>query len=325
MTESHLPEVLLLDLYENAPCGFHSVDASGTFVFVNNTELRWLGYQREEVIARMRLADVVAPDCRQLFAESWARLIETGVVRDLEINLVRKDGSVLPVLLSATAIVDGNGTFLLCRSILYDLTDRRRAERLASRDEARYRLLFESSMDGIVMTRPDGTVVDANESACSIFGRTREEILRTPREDLLDTSDPTLPALLAERRRTGKLHTELMARRPDGSLFPIETTSAVVHDGDGNEVNFIILRDISARKDAEVERERLITRLQEALNEIKVLTGVLPICTCCKKVRDENGSWQVIEVYIRDRSEAEFSHSLCPDCFKKVYPDYVKR
>ncbi len=71
----------------------------------------------------------------------------------------------------------------------------------------------------------------------------------------------------------------------------------------------------------EKRREIIIAQLQEALAEVKQLSGLLPICASCKKVRDDKGYWNQIESYIRDHSEAEFSHSICPDCAKKLYPD----
>jgi FixJ family two-component response regulator len=75
------------------------------------------------------------------------------------------------------------------------------------------------------------------------------------------------------------------------------------------------------RKRAEEERERLITQLQDALANIKTLSGLLPICASCKKIRDDSGYWNQIEIYIGAHSEAEFSHGLCPDCTKRLYPD----
>ncbi len=80
-------------------------------------------------------------------------------------------------------------------------------------------------------------------------------------------------------------------------------------------------REIDERKRVEEEREKLINELQEALNKVKTLSGLLPICASCKKVRDDSGYWNQIEVYIRDHSEADFSHSICPDCAKELYPD----
>jgi hypothetical protein len=82
-----------------------------------------------------------------------------------------------------------------------------------------------------------------------------------------------------------------------------------------------IQRDIAALKQAEEERERLIRELQEALAKVKMLSGMLPICSSCKRIRDDQGYWQRIEEYIRDHSEAEFTHSVCQDCARKLYPE----
>jgi PAS domain S-box-containing protein len=79
--------------------------------------------------------------------------------------------------------------------------------------------------------------------------------------------------------------------------------------------------DITERRKIEAERERLIKELQEALSKVKVLSGMLPICASCKKVRDDKGYWTQIEAYIREHSQAEFTHGLCPECMKKLYPD----
>ena len=79
--------------------------------------------------------------------------------------------------------------------------------------------------------------------------------------------------------------------------------------------------DITYRKKIEEERDKLFKSLQKSLSEIKKLSGMLPICASCKKIRDDEGYWRQIESYIKDHSEAEFSHSLCPDCAKKLYPD----
>lgn len=80
------------------------------------------------------------------------------------------------------------------------------------------------------------------------------------------------------------------------------------------------LLGIKERKKAEMEKDATIFELKKAIDEIKILKGFIPICANCKKVRDDAGYWQQIEVYIRDRSEAEFSHGICPDCAKQLYP-----
>jgi CHASE3 domain sensor protein len=89
--------------------------------------------------------------------------------------------------------------------------------------------------------------------------------------------------------------------------------------------SLIIYVDIKRRKRAEIEKERLILQLQETLVKVKTLSGLLPICASCKKIRDDRGYWNQIEVYIREHSQADFSHSMCPECMKKWYPDYFLR
>jgi len=81
-------------------------------------------------------------------------------------------------------------------------------------------------------------------------------------------------------------------------------------------------RDISERRRAQAEKEKLISQLREALSNVKLLSGMLPICSNCKKIRDDKGYWNRIETYIRDHSEAEFSHSICPQCLESLYPEY---
>ena len=83
--------------------------------------------------------------------------------------------------------------------------------------------------------------------------------------------------------------------------------------------------EIEERKRAEMEKDKLIIELKNALQEAKTLSGLLPICASCKKIRDDNGYWNQIETYIQTHSEAEFSHGICPDCVKKLYPDYNDR
>ncbi len=85
------------------------------------------------------------------------------------------------------------------------------------------------------------------------------------------------------------------------------------------------IRDITDQVRAEEERERLISELRKAISDIKKLSGLLPICSSCKKIRDDNGYWKQIESYIKENSEAQFSHGICPECAKKLYPDIYKK
>ncbi|MEN6585537.1 MAG: response regulator [Sulfuricella sp.] len=116
------------DLYNNAPCGYHSLDEDGRFVRINDTELAWLGYARDEVVGKMGFFDLLSPASQETFQERFANMKEQGWARDLDFEMVRRDGTILPVLLNATAIRDEDGRYLSSRSTLFDITDRKRAE-----------------------------------------------------------------------------------------------------------------------------------------------------------------------------------------------------
>lgn len=125
----------ILDLYDNAPCGYHSLDGDGVFLRVNATEVAWLGYRREELVGRMRFSDLLTPAGLETFHASFAALKERGFVRDLLFDLVCRDGSLLPVVLGATAVRDGAGDFVMSRSTMIVDTLRRAAVRELAENE----------------------------------------------------------------------------------------------------------------------------------------------------------------------------------------------
>lgn len=117
--------------------------------------------------------------------------------------------------------------------------------------EDRYRTLFENSLDAVLLTIPDGGILSANRAACRMFDRTEEEICVLGRAALVDSSDPCLAVLLEERARTGKTFGELTFFRKDGSRFPAEVSSVVFKDTAGNPRTSMIIRDVTARREAE--------------------------------------------------------------------------
>ena len=138
---------LVHDLYNQAPCGYHSLDPEGRIVQINDTELAWLGYSREEVVGRMKFVDLLTADSQEIFRQNFPDFKEKGWVHDLEYHLIRKDGTVFPVLLSATAIQDEAGNFLMCRSTVYDITERQRAEQALRESRERLRFLANQLLD----------------------------------------------------------------------------------------------------------------------------------------------------------------------------------
>ncbi|AIA30674.1 hypothetical protein BOX24_09870 [Leptospirillum ferriphilum] len=112
------------DLYDYAPCGYHSVDHEGTFVRINETELSWLGYKREEVEGRKRIFDLLSPEDLPLYQNAFQGMLRGEPVRDLRLRFLRKDGTVLPALLNASVIRDAFGRFLSTRGVLLDMTQK---------------------------------------------------------------------------------------------------------------------------------------------------------------------------------------------------------
>jgi PAS domain S-box-containing protein len=116
------------DLYNDAASGYHSLDKNGVICRINDTELRWLGYTQEEVVGKMKYADLLSAKDAQAFRKNYQKLQEEGFIRDIECEIIRKDGSVLFGLINATAIYDSSGNYVMSRSTLVDITERKRAE-----------------------------------------------------------------------------------------------------------------------------------------------------------------------------------------------------
>jgi PAS domain S-box-containing protein len=166
------------DLYDSAPCGYHSLDQNGVYVQVNNTELSWLGRTREEVIGKLSFRDVLTEPSQQLLDEKYLEFMQTDSVQDVEYQLVAKDGTIRSVLLNATAARDEAGTFIMSRATMYDITERKRAEELIRRSEEKFAKVFRSSPLGVSVTRiSDGTYIEVNEALAKSFGYKRNEML----------------------------------------------------------------------------------------------------------------------------------------------------
>lgn len=110
--------------------------------------------------------------------------------------------------------------------------------------------------------------------------------------------------------------------RPDGEVRVVYEKSENVTDTSGRIIHaFAMVHDITEIKQNEEEKEKLISQLQKSLSEIKTLRGIIPICSYCKKIRDDKGFWNQVEMYLMQHTEADFSHGICTECFKKHYPE----
>lgn len=204
--------------------------------------------------------------------------------------------------------------------------ERAQAADTLRQSEERYRAVADSANEAIITANGDGNIVGWNRGAERAFGYTEAEILGQPLTRLMphgyrDPHAEGMKRIVAggARHVIGKT-VELEGLRKDGSAFPVELSLAEWQTDAGHFYTGI-LRDITKRKAAEAERDRLLADLQMTLAEVKTLQGIIPICAGCKKIRDDQGFWSQVETYVAKHSRAKFSHGLCPDCVKKWYPD----
>ena len=145
--------------------------------------------------------------------------------------------------------------------------------------ELRHQQLFQTSMDGIIYTEPNGNIYAVNDEACRILGSTREEIIFAGRDSIVDNSDPRLIQALNERKEKGYFFGELNFKRKNGEIFPAELTSTIVKSKDGKELAYIIFRDISDKKKIEHE---IITAKEKGIGPEEVSEKVFDAITAVK-------------------------------------------
>lgn len=213
-------------------------------------------------------------------------------------------------------------------ALVMEIRRRKRVEAMLRESEDKYRSLFNQSVEGIYLHDLEGRILDVNQVACSQLGYSRDELLQLSvfdlNSDVKDSVNLSKDEILrqwkqwqAEQRFT----LEAEYQRKDGTVVPAEISTGVIRYGDRN-VILAIVQDISIRKQAEQELERVVRELRSSLAEIKTLRGIVPICSHCKKIRDDEGFWNQVEAYVSMRTEAKFSHGICPECVKKLYPDF---
>ncbi len=234
------------DLYNRAPCGYHSLDSEGRFIRINDTELEWLGYERDEMLGGVRFTDIVTEPGRQTFRENFPRFMEQGWIRDLEFDIVRKDGSLLPVLLSATAIRDDDGNFVRSRSTLFDRTERKEAEE----KEHLLSSIVQTSDDAIYAKDLEGVILSWNRGAERIYGYSAEEAvgrhvsILVPPESADDMAE--IMATIRGGRRV-EHHVTKRLRKNGESIF-VSLTVSPITDLAGKVVrSSVIARDITAQ------------------------------------------------------------------------------
>ncbi len=250
------------DLYDNAPIGYHSIDAHGMIVRANKTHLDWLGYTREEFVGHS-IVEFLAAEGSAEFQQAFPEFLQSGWIRDVDVDMIRKDGSLIPVLISATGVYDEDGNFVMTRSAVFDNTGRKAIEQAMRQSEETYRALFENSNDGIFMLSPEREELRANQRALDMVGYTPEEYEELGRrsnnpltadEDERADADQRFAAVLRGERVP--LY-ERVFRTKDGHKINVEVNLSPVRDSSGKIIMVqSVVRDITERKKAEDELRR---------------------------------------------------------------------
>lgn len=269
------------------------------------------GVDRQTPLNIYFFMDHVHPEDRQKVESAWQAAMK-GEPYDMEHRIIA-NGKVRWIHEKAQITLDKDGSPLEGIGTVHDITRRKLAERALQESEKRFRAIFDQAAVGVLLSSMDtGSILQANQKFCKIIGYSETELKNITIREITHPADLQAQLDKMEQIKEGKLKDFSMEKRylgKDGSVIWVNLTVSPMWHGDKKATQYItVIEDITQRK------------MMEA--EMKTLSGLLPICSSCKKIRDDSGYWTQIESYIREHSDANFSHSICPECRKKLYPEY---
>ncbi|GCL65514.1 sensor histidine kinase [Pseudaquabacterium pictum] len=246
------------DLYDNAPSGYHSLDATGTFLHINATAASWLGCRREDLIGKRRMVEFFTPEGQEQFRQNFAKLMTSGRVEGLEFDLAPAAGPGRRVSVTATAMKDAAGSFLMSRTVMFDITELHRTRVQLQQLSREQQAMLDNDLVGIVRLR-DRRVIWANGGMGRLFGYSEAEWQDMPVRCLY-LDDETYERIgrdaYAAMRDAGRYREQVQMRRKDGSPIWIDVSGATLSVERGEVM--LLLVDVTSLKDAEEARIKLI-------------------------------------------------------------------
>lgn len=312
-----------------APEGILVVNREGQIIRVNTQTEDLFGYGPDELLGSQ--FEALLPELfreeheRQIAGYRRAPGLRPGRV-GIELRGRRKDGTELLLEMSLCSVDVQDGPLVCC--ILRKITGPSHSARPMWEMEERFRQIVENSQDILAIRDADARVRYISPSIQRIMGYRQEEMIGSTGFELLHPEDRSnVETALNEfwKNPGARDSIQYRARHANGSWVSLELIAYNMLDHPDIRGVVINGRDITDRIQTEAERQRTIAELQEAISKLDSLTGLLAICASCKKIHAENGSWQQIESYIRDRSQVEFSHTMCPECSLLWYPDHYRK
>jgi len=199
-------------------------------------------------------------------------------------------------------------------------------EKKLAESNAQFESMFKGNPEPCVYLDKEFRIIDINPRFKEYFGYELGDIKGEKINSIIIPDDfDAEAAKLNKETLAGYVYYDTLRKAKNGDLLPVSISAApIVIDGE-QRGSFVIYKDIIKRAKIEEEREELIKQLQKALDEVKTLEGLIPICSHCKKIRDDSGFWGNVEQYIAKHSNVDFSHGICPDCLKKHYPEQYEK
>ncbi len=304
------------------------VDRDMQIRYANPAAEAMTGYSFDESLGRI---------CHEIFCEQSARcgndcplkkaIHEEAFILHRDAETRAKDGTLRQTQISISPFFDGRdgvGAVL----VIKDITDLKTAEEKIKRQNGFLTAVIDALPHPFyVIDAETHQLKLANYAAFPYARQLNVTCYELSHDRKAPCSGDDHPCPLEKVREAGRpITVEHAHLHADGSVKDVEVHGYPIFDDKGKLIQMIeYCTDISDRKKAAQERETLIHDLQHALSEVKALSGLLPICASCKKIRDDKGYWNNLEQYISKHSEAEFSHGICPDCAQKLYPDLFSK
>jgi PAS domain S-box-containing protein len=320
------PETRWRLLFENVPYVITELDPGGHILLTNRPS----GGMTPEQLVGTSIYDQVPDPLREPLRDAIERVVASGAPFNAESRIPTPDGDTW--WLTRLVPVKRDDVVLFVVAIATDITARKRAERAVKASEERLALALDAAEDGVWDwdVASGHTVYNARWAEMLGFeAGDLEPHVETWRRLVHPEDERRVTFALAAHVNgaTDNYEVEHRLRTKSGAWKWVLTRGKVVaRHADGRPLRITgTHQDIDVEKRASEERERLIAELQEALDRVRTLSGLLPICGSCKKIRDDAGYWQRIEAYISDHTGAQFSHGLCPQCADELHAELRDR
>lgn len=305
-----------------SPVSIIICDLEGNIEYVNPYFCKLTGYSAQETKGKNPRILQSGTTSKETYRDLWQTIIACQEWHG-EFHNMKKNGDLYWERVVISPILDKYGNITHFLGIKEDITEHKRIEAALQQSELKFRNLVEYSNDWIWEVNAEGIYTYSSPLVEEILGYKPEEILGKTPFDLMPPEEAGRIAeifkSIAEKKESIIALVNINLHK-NGQSVILETSGVPVLDKDGQVTHYRgVDRDITKRKQAEKEREELIQKLREALEKVKTLSGLLPICAKCKKIRDDKGYWNLLESYIEKHSEASFSHSLCPECSDELY------